>query len=726
MLGSMAIKLPSLAHPSRFLKWVYLTSSSIEEISETIGIVKPKDSSEFDQNINLLRNKLAPDNLIKVLNRTSDLNSAVKIFKWASRQKSFHHTSNTYFEIILKLGMAGNVLQMGDFCQNMVRERCLGAEEALLALVHAFVQHCRIKEAITVLVNMNLGGYKPPIEVFNALLGALVQGESRDFQNALFVYKEMVKAGILPTVHTLNYLLEVLFTTDRVDLALDQFRRMNNKGCSPNSKTFEILVKGLAENGRVDEAVAVLELMLKLKCEPDLSFYTCTIPLFCRENKSEEAMRLFKMLKDSDFVPDSFIYGVLIQCLCKNLQLDSALCLINEMIGSGIPPKHDVFVDMINCFCELGKLDDAIMFLEDKQVHEAAPFNALLERCCNAGKILVANVLLETMSERNIADCQSWNILIRWLCENEETEKAYILLGRMIKSLVIPDHTTYSALIVGNCRLTKHDEAMELFHRICARCWHLDFAAYSELVDGLCDIKHSQYAMEVFCYMSMKRCSLHSFSFYKLTKCVCDSGQVNKAIRLWQLAYYCGISCCIATHTIIMHELSKSVQAKNLLAFLSQMLIVGSNLDVEAYCILIHSMIKQNLVKECVLFFNRMVNEGLIPDPDRLFDQLSFIANHSQLSMISSAIEKISDSENLSSAIYSLLITGLWKEGKEHDARRLLDLMLKKGWLPDTTTHKLLIGYDVREGRSQAILFDDNSTSHDSVSNILAEGLGDS
>ena len=262
----MAIKLPSSAHPTRFLRWVYLSSSCIADISETPGILKPKDSSEFDQNLNFLKNKLAPDNLIRALDRTSDLNSAVRIIKWASRQKSFHHTSNTYFRIILKLGMAGKVLEMRDFCEYMVKDRCPGAEEALVALVHTFVGHRRIKEAIVVLVNMNLGGYRPPIEVFNVLLGALVGGESRDFQSALFVYKEMVKACVLPTVDILNYLLEVLFATNRNELALHQFRRMNNKGCDSNSKTFEILVKGLIESGRVDEAATVLEQMLKHKC----------------------------------------------------------------------------------------------------------------------------------------------------------------------------------------------------------------------------------------------------------------------------------------------------------------------------------------------------------------------------------------------------------------------------------------------------------------------------
>ncbi|XP_052730095.1 pentatricopeptide repeat-containing protein At5g64320, mitochondrial-like isoform X2 [Vigna angularis] len=575
--------------------------------------------------------------------------------------------------------MAGKVVEMRDFCDKMAKDRCPGTEEAFVRLVHSFVEHCRIEEAITVLVNMNLGGYRLPIEAFNALLRALVGGKGREFQKALFVYKEMMKACVLPTVETLNCLMKALFATNQIDLGLDQFRRMKNKGCNPNTKTFEILVKALIENGRVDEAAIILEQMFKVQCQPDLSFHTCIIPLFCRENKIEEAVKLFRMMKDSDLEPDSFIYEVLVRCFCNNLQLDSAVALINEMIESG---------------------------------------------CCNAGEILAANVLLETMSERHIADCESWNILIRWFCENEDIKKAHILLGRMIKSFVILDCATYSALVIGNCRLGKYEEAMKLFHQICARCWILDFASYSELVGGLCDIKHSEDAMEVFHYMSMKRCSLHSLAFYKLIKCVCDSGQVKEAIRLWQLACFCAISCCIATHTAIMQLLLRSRRAEDLLAFLSQMLMVGSNLDLEAYCILIQSMSRQNKIKECVLFFNTMINEGLTPDPDKLFDQLLFMANHSQLSMISSAIDRISCGDILNSAMYGLLITGLLKEGREHEARRLLDSMLEKGWVPDATTHNLLIGSDVRKGMTQAMLFDD-SASLDSVSNILAEGLGD-
>ncbi|KAI9088614.1 hypothetical protein K1719_029728 [Acacia pycnantha] len=387
-------KLAPVAYACRIHKWLYpsacISSSScashIEDVPERIQ--NPEDSSEFEQNINFLRSKPVPENLIQVLNWTSDLNSAVKIFNWAALQKSFRHTANTYYQMILKLGMAGNVQEMGAICQNMVKDRCPGAEETLVALICTFVDHFRLNEAMTVFMNMDFGRYKPPAHVFNVLLGALAK-ENGDFQNALFVYKEMVKAGILPTIETLNYLLEVLFAANRVDLALDQFRRMHKKGCSPNSKTYEILVKGLFAKSRVDEATSVLEQMLELRFVPDLSFYRCSIPVFCQENKLQEAVKLFEMMKVSDFTPDSFIYEFLVQCLCKNLQLDSAVSLINEMIESGTPLALNVFVDMVNCFCELGKFDEALMFLDDKHVVETPPYNALLQGCCNADGIAI-------------------------------------------------------------------------------------------------------------------------------------------------------------------------------------------------------------------------------------------------------------------------------------------------------------------------------------------------
>ncbi|XP_059648374.1 pentatricopeptide repeat-containing protein At1g62590-like [Cornus florida] len=729
----MAVKLSSfLAFSRKIPRWVHFSAyASSVSCANNIEILpendqNPLSSYEFETKIQFLRNKISADKLVQVLDSTDDLNSSLKLFKWASLQKGFRHTTNTYCKIILKLGMVGNVDEMEGFCNEMVKERCANTEEALVALIELFVKHHLLMEASRVLVVMNSSGYKASITVFNVLLGALVE-EKKDFQAFLFVYKEMVKAGVVPTVETLNYLLEALFEAGRVDTALDQYRRMNKKGCVPNSKTFEILISGLITRNGMEESIVVLDNMLELGVEPDLSFYTGTIFLFCRENNLEQGMRLFRMMRASKMVPNSLIYGVLIRCLCENLHVVDAVKMFEETIDNSISPADDVCINIINGFCKLGKFDEATKFLEDKHVLETCPHNVLLEGYCNSGNFLMAKCLFDEMLERNIVDADSWNILIRCLSENTWIDKALEFLGRMIVSSYVPDSATYSAIIIGKCKLSRYEDALVLFHQVSAKYWLLDSVSYAELVQCLCQGEKIHEAVKVFSYMSNKRCALQSSSFSMLIRGLCEAGKVGRAIGMLSLAYYSGTSCSNATYNTIMLSLSKSKKADDLLIVLSRMVVEGCTLDSEAYCILIQCMSTLGQTKDCALFFNLMVNEGLLPNPEALTNLLLCMARHSQLHMILLAIDKlISSHEILNSAMYNLIINGLLKEGYKSKACQLLDLMLEKGWVPDAITHRLLIGSAVKEETDGEVAAHENlNMQEDKVCSILAESLGE-
>jgi pentatricopeptide repeat protein len=102
------------------------------------------------------------------------------------------------------------------------------------------------------------------------------------------------------------------------------------------------------------------------------------------------------------------------------------------------------------------------------------------------------------------------------------------------------------------------------------------------------------------------------------------------------------------------------------------------------------------------------------------------LAKHSQLYLISVSLDKLaSDCEVLDSAMYNILINGMWKEGNKNDARRLLDLMLEKGWVPDAMTHGLLIGSADMEEKGEGMLAYVDLSTKDGVGDILAEGLGE-
>ncbi|KAL9684333.1 hypothetical protein QQ045_021769 [Rhodiola kirilowii] len=138
--------------------------SSVHESDPKFSIEK-----DIEPKIAPLKNSLAPDTLIKVLESTTE-------------------------------------------------EKCLNGEGFFFAVISRFVEHCRLVEAKRVFAAMVAGGCKPVVDTVNVLLSALVNAK-RELGEVLFVYKEMVKAGTLPNVGTLNYLIEALCEADRADLA---------------------------------------------------------------------------------------------------------------------------------------------------------------------------------------------------------------------------------------------------------------------------------------------------------------------------------------------------------------------------------------------------------------------------------------------------------------------------------------------------------------------------
>ncbi|KAM0963184.1 hypothetical protein ACFX2C_022291 [Malus domestica] len=203
-------------------------------------------------------------------------------------------------------------------------------------------------------------------------------------------------------------------------------------------------------------------------------------------------------------------------------------------------------------------------FLEDKKIMETSACNVMLQGYCSTGKFLMAEDLLVKMSKRNVADCISWNIIIRWLSESARIREVLELLGRNVISCSLPDGDTYSALVVCHCKMSNYRNAMDIFDHIHAKSWVLDHTSYCELVKGICLGEMTLEATEVFCYMSSNRCSIEPSSFNMLIYGLCETGKVDEAIRIQQLAYYSGTSSTSTTYSTIMLGLSKLDRVKDL------------------------------------------------------------------------------------------------------------------------------------------------------------------
>lgn len=720
----MIAKLPYLRRPGRISLRAHL-NAYVSSVSGANYIQtnprhdqNPPTSAEYEAKVQSLKSKLHPETLIHVLSSTNDLNSSLRLFKWASLQNRFQHTSDTYYHIITRLGMASRVDEMEGFCNEMMKARFPDSEQALLRLLDNFISYHRLDEALRVLSVLNSFSYKPSISSINRLLGVLVE-EKKGLKSILFVYKEMVKASVLPSIETLNHLLEALFDADRIDAVLDQYNRMQKKGCCPNSQTYEIMVSRLISKNLMDEALLVLNKVLNNGCDLESKFFSRIIPLLFKTNQHKIGIKLFEKMKTSKIVSDLSVYETLINYFSKNLSMNDALNLLHEMINLDLKPSDSIFLDLVNGFCTLNKFNEAKTFLEDYQVTEANSYNVLLNGYYESGNFLQVIRLFQEMVQKNISNILSWNIFLAYLTKNQRSDTVYKTLGKMIVSGSTPDSLTYSTLIIEKCNSKEIDIALKLFHHVREQHWIINSSSYSILIKNLSQNNKILEAINVFHYMSFNKCTLPSSSFTILITSVCEIGKLNKAINLISLAYYSGLSCSNSDYNIIMKSLSKISNKNYLLVVYSRMIVEGCFLDSKCYNELIKSTIEHNQVTECVLFLEKMVDEGLRIGTEILSNSVSFLGRNCCLHMVLGAIYKlVCDYEVVNHEICGILINGLWKEGYKDEGRWLLDVMLEKGWVPDGGTHRLL----VNSGGSE--VFEKGNT-QDEISNILSEGFGE-
>lgn len=679
------------------------------------------NSADFESAIRSLKKRLHPDRLIHILDSTLDLNLAVNIFKWASVQKNFWPTLETYVRLIVKLGLAGNHQEMEDLLKEMVKLEFPRLAEALGFLIHSFCRNHKLIEALKVFEHASLAKCISSVSTCNTLLGAFIS-ERGNFLSVIFVYKEIVKAGILPNVETLNYLIRSLCMNGHLELALNQFHRMSKKQCAPNGQTFEILISALCSSDRIDESIKILNQMLELGCRPHRDFYVSIIPLFCRVNRYEEGLKLFRIMKDTGLQLDAHLYSLLTQCLCENQRLDDAIELFEDMIVSGFAPVTSMYVNIVNEYCKMGKLDEAMSFLDKNNTLEIEPYNSLLKGYCTASRLKEAIIYLQKLVDRGLADNTSWNIVIRGFCKVGNVGKAFEVIGRMIVSSYMPEQATYSSIITGYCKMGFCENALEMFRQACVNNMTLDFESCTELIESLCYVKQVQDAIGVFHYVTNNGHSLSANSFNMLIQEICHAGNVHEAIRLRSLAVHNDIPCVPAICATILLALLHLKKEKDIIAFFSQMLVEGYTLDDRAYCILIRGLCIESTISMVPPLFNQMIHDGYIPDSETLETLVFSMVKFSQLHMVVRSLDKVINEGVLSPAMCNTIIRCLLKEGCKQEAFKFLDQKLEMGWVPDAETHSLLVGninVEERDGIAEVC----EASRDDKVRNILAEGL---
>eukprot|EP00257_Ricinus_communis_P023652 XP_015583697.1 putative pentatricopeptide repeat-containing protein At1g26500 [Ricinus communis] len=214
------------------------------------------------------------EKMIETLFKRNEYNEAMKLFQTMRVQKMDDLGLSTYRLVIDWMCKRGKIAQAKMMFDEM-RERGIEADNVTLgSLVYGLLARGKINEAYEVVEKIE----KPGIDVYHGMIRGLLR--LRKASEATQVFREMIKKGCEPTMHTYIMLLQ------------GHLGKRGRKGKNPLVNFDTIFIGGLVKAGKSLEATKYVERTLKGGLEVPRFDYN----KFLHYYSSEEGVVLFETI----------------------------------------------------------------------------------------------------------------------------------------------------------------------------------------------------------------------------------------------------------------------------------------------------------------------------------------------------------------------------------------------------------------------------------------------
>ncbi|KAJ0973461.1 hypothetical protein J5N97_021420 [Dioscorea zingiberensis] len=365
---------------------------------------------------------------------------------------------------------------------------CRPNAHTLAVLIHGLCKEKRLADAEVLLSESSGRGLVPNVVCYNVLVhgyckkgeidaawrimeytrtyNELIHGycEAGKVPEAMALLSKMSEAGVCPSVVTYTALICGYCKKREIDAALRIMESMALNRCRPDTRTYNELIHGYCEAGKVHEAMALLSKMNEAGVCPSVVTYTALIHGYCKKGEIDSAFRLLDLISGNCLVPDQRTYSILIDALCKNGRTEEAYSLFNSLgkknirahEEKGVEPTVLTYNMFIRTHCSEGSLKEAenlmaemndngpMLLFERKYIDRLSAYHL---EVWNAVKMDKIHELLEQMNSRgSIPDVNTYDVLIKCLCNCGRIEEAKHLLFLMEEATISPSEDIYTAL----------------------------------------------------------------------------------------------------------------------------------------------------------------------------------------------------------------------------------------------------------------------------------------
>lgn len=321
-------------------------------------------------------------------------------------------------------------------------------------MIEGYSKRGDFKAAFLNLNEMRNEGFNPSFSTFSFILDGAC--EYHDVKVIDEVINSMVGKGYLPKLVPAEYdsVIQKLAHLGKTFAAELFYRRAMEEKIDLQGTTYGSILRAFSKAGRVKDAIELYDFMVAKKFEiSDNKYFYSFLNVLCEENPSVDISRLLKDLIERGLSPSVDQMSKYISSQCERHRWKEAEELLNVILNKGILPNSFCFSSLVKHYCHSKRISSAISLHTKMEVLDGAfditAYTVLLNGLFGEKKIEDAIRIFDYMRMHNVLSSDSFSIIIRGLCHEENFRKAMSLHDEMLKLGLKPDRKKYKHLISG-------------------------------------------------------------------------------------------------------------------------------------------------------------------------------------------------------------------------------------------------------------------------------------
>lgn len=542
-------------------------------------------------------------------------------------------------------------------------------------------------------------------------------------------------------------------------VALDFFQRMLLEGSLPNSVTYACILKacssiGDCKNGQILHARLFKERLL----EKHIVVGNALIDMYAKCGALEKAQEAFNGLRFQSVIS----WTALIVGYAQHKQHKEALLCFEQMQLSGFSPDAVSFACILKACGNLGALKKgqdihAQAVREHLLGGEIVIANALLDMYIKCGALEKAQEVFDQLSVWNVV---SWTTLIAGYAEHGLNKKALVCFEEMQRFGFCPDAVTFACIlkacgninalnkgqklhaqIVRNHLMEGHIEVANAVVGMYAKCGAFETArevfnelriqdavSWNALIAGYLQHGHDDIALSCFGQMQLRGFSPSKVTFACILKACGNLGALEKGQEIHvQIAR----QCLLRNHTVIANALVGMYASCGALEKAQEVFDELQVREIVAWTALISGYVEHEHGEEAISSFEKMRFEGIFPDTltfasilkacgsvgamvngqkihndivkNGLLERdshlrIALIVMYANCGMLVEAQQLFDECEARDVVVWSVLMVGYAKQGKDETVFCLFERMIEEGVVPDLVTFTIVLSTCSRRG----------------------------